>query len=130
MLYNQCEFFPDYFKICYQLSQFYITPEEIVYLLFTSHGTIAYMNIPTYLLAQNVCGSCLSTPNLKAISNVIIVFSTLFLNMKISKLFRDQRDICDTSTLFLILFRYCSVAMPQHVPQSLPNPPCVECLFN
>ena len=24
----------------------------------------------------------------------------------------------------------CSVAMPQHVPQSLPNPPCVECLFN
>ena len=24
----------------------------------------------------------------------------------------------------------CSVAMPQHVPQSLPNPPCVECLLN
>ena len=23
----------------------------------------------------------------------------------------------------------CSVAMPQHVPQSLPNPPCVECLL-
>ena len=23
----------------------------------------------------------------------------------------------------------CSVAMPQRVPQSLPNPPCIECLL-
>ena len=32
--------------------------------------------------------------------------------------------------LLLVIFRasLCSVAMPQHVPQSLPNPPCVECL--
>ena len=28
------------------------------------------------------------------------------------------------------VYQNCSVAMPQHVPQSLPNPPCVECLFN
>ena len=30
----------------------------------------------------------------------------------------------------IIYRRLCSVAMPQHVPESLPNPPCVECLFN
>ena len=38
---------------------------------------------------------------------------------------------------FIVIFKFyyllpcitCSVAMPQHVPQSLLNPPCVECLL-
>ena len=44
----------------------------ILHLLFTCHGTIAFMNVPTYLVAQNVHGPRSTPPQIKFYLQMLI----------------------------------------------------------